>query len=495
MDEAAAAAIKEDGAEKNPHNGDGASENDVGPSAEDTAHSNIEQCSFACEDCGLKFTCQDLFKTHLHQHALEEEDEQEEAQMRDYRNPSVELNSGRVDNGEHRAEDVGGDADGCGVYSSSQSNLSDLIQGVGVSTASVNNKNQKVHACLVCGKAYTYLVSFRKHQRLHENQSPPVKSETVQNLHKYECSECGMSFIRRARLRGHLRVHMSRRSIKSKPPRCDQCNRGFSSLKSWMVHIDLHKQKPFWCLSCAKGFKEEESLDKHLQNHNLRQHTCDVCHKSFRMSIQLVNHYKTHNGAKPHQCTYCGRNFTHHGNLILHRKKHLGVYVGFSGKSLGMKTSAITLKKHRIKEKSLILTSVKEESDVDINIEGLPGKEECVETSETEKPADCGRLGDHSNSDESDCGEPVHVFKPSKPHSSPGCDVHDESKSETVLPQAGQELDKSESQETKIHREHKYWEWECCECDMGFDEVANLHWHYLKHATGELPIPQDDIEG
>lgn len=37
MDGAAAAATREDGAEKKPRGGDGASENNVGPSAEDTA--------------------------------------------------------------------------------------------------------------------------------------------------------------------------------------------------------------------------------------------------------------------------------------------------------------------------------------------------------------------------------------------------------------------------------------------------------------------------
>ncbi|XP_044063582.1 zinc finger protein 271 isoform X3 [Siniperca chuatsi] len=484
MDEAAAAAIKEDGAEKKPHNGDRTSENNVGPSAEDTA--DIEQGCLECEDCGLKFTHWEVFKTHLHQHALEEEEE--EAQMGDNRNPSAELDSGRVDDGENRDEDTGGDADGCDVSSSSQTKPS-------VGTASTKKRLRRVYACLICGKVYTYLVSFRKHQRLHENQSSTTKSQSVQNLHTYECPECGVSFFRQARLLGHLRVHRSRGSFKSKPHRCDQCNKDFSSIKSWMVHVDLHKQKPFWCLSCAKGFKEEQSLDKHLQSHNLRQHTCNVCHKSFSMSTQLVNHYKTHSGAKPYQCTFCEKSFSHLGNLISHRKKHFGVFVGSRGMPLGMKNSAISAKKQVIKEKRLILTSVKEEPGMDTNMEELPGKEKQVEKNETEKPCEDAEFGDHSNSEESDCGEPVHHLKLSKPPGLPGCDPPDESKSKTVKPQAGQELDKSESQETNLYREHKYWEWECCECDMGFDEVAKLHLHYIKHATGELPIPQEDIEG
>ncbi|KAK2910407.1 hypothetical protein Q8A73_008122 [Channa argus] len=41
----------------------------------------FKQCNIACEECGLQFTNWEIFKTHLHQHALEEEEEQTE----DYR--------------------------------------------------------------------------------------------------------------------------------------------------------------------------------------------------------------------------------------------------------------------------------------------------------------------------------------------------------------------------------------------------------------------------
>lgn len=408
-----------------------------------------KECSLACTDCGLKFTHWEVFKTHLHQHALEEEeDEDEAAQMGDNSNPAAELDSGRLDSGENRDEDTGSEADGYDMSSSSQTEPSGLMQGVGVATASVTTKRQKGYACLVCGKVYTYLVSFKKHQRLHENQ--PSTTKSVQNRHKYECPDCGMSFIRHARLLGHMRVHRSRKSLKSKPPRCDQCNTDFTSIKSWMIHVDLHKQKPFWCLSCTKGFRDEESLDKHLHSHYLRQRQKD-----------------THTGAKPYQCKLRGKSFSHPGNLISHQKN----------------------------QKRLIFTSVREEPEMDTNMDELPGKEERVENSETQNPCEDAEFEDHSNSEESDCGEPVHRFKYSKPHGSAGPDLLDESNSETVQPRTGQELDESELQEIQMHREHKYWEWECCECDMGFDEVGKLHLHYIKHATGELPIPQDDIEG
>ncbi|XP_054478232.1 zinc finger protein 234 isoform X2 [Anoplopoma fimbria] len=440
----------------------------------------VNQCSIACNDCGLRFTHWGVFKTHLHQHALEEEEEEEDdeeededeeeeaAQTADNMSSAVELDSGKVDDGENTGGGMGGDADGSYMSSSLQTNPPGLTQVVEDATASTRKHLGKIHACLVCGKVYTYLVSFRKHQRLHEKPSTTstIPESNVQNLSKYQCPECGMSFIRRARLLGHLRVHSS---FKSKPPRCDQCNKDFNSVKSWLAHVDLHKQKPFWCSSCGRSFKDEGLLNKHLQSHDLREYTCNICQKSFRIYKQLRIHYNSHTGAKPYKCTFCRMSFSQPGNLIAHRKKHLRVYVGSSGIPLGIKNSANIARKQGI-QNNFLLASVKEEREMDTRY----------------------KFGHHANPKVSDGGRPAHHFKISKPPGSAGSVPPDEFKSETVQPQTGQELYESESRETNMWREHQYWEWECVECDMGFDEVAKLHLHYIKHATGELPIPQDD---
>lgn len=268
-----------------------------------------------------------------------------------------------------------------------------------------------------------------------------------------------MSFIRRVRLLSHLRVHRSFKAFESKPLTCDQCNKTFTDVQSWMSHNELHDEKPFWCYNCGKGFTHEKSLNQHLQRHNRSQHTCNICHKSFLMVAELRNHYKIHTGVKSYQCTSCGKTFSYLGHLISHRKKHLKAYGGSSGKPLGMKNSLFFAKKKVIKKKSLILTSIKQEKD--LNTVALTRKEECSEKSE---PL-CELFEDHADSEDSDCGEPTHYLKPSN---------------------------RRETQETNMYSEHKYWEWECCVCDMGFDEVAQLHMHYIKHATGELPIPLDD---
>lgn len=407
----------------------------------------VKQCSVECKDCGLTFTHWEMFKSHLHQHALEEEE-----QSRD-NNPAAELVTGMDENrGKNIGEHVG--VDGCDMNTSSRTKPLGLMQDDGVGTATAQTKNRNVYSCLVCGKVYSYLVSFTKHQQLHENPSS-AKSQSVQNLNKYECPDCGITFVRRTRLLSHLQVHRSH-----KPCRCDQCNKDFTSIKSWMIHIETHKEKPFWCLSCAEGFRDEVSLDQHLQGHSLKHHKCNICFKVFQTPAQLMYHYYTHS-----------------------------VY---AANGMSVRIRNIKAKKLIFKKKNrLVLTSGNEEPEMDTQMEELQENKGTVETSEGQNPCEEAEFRDHADSEESDCGEPMHDIKLSKPPGSAGSDPPNESKSQSVQPQT--RLDKSEPQEAYMRSNHKYWEWECFECDMGFDDVAELHLHYIKHATGELPLPQDNI--
>ncbi|XP_059194440.1 zinc finger protein 420 isoform X2 [Centropristis striata] len=422
----------------------------------------VKQCHIACKDCGLKFTNLEVFETHLHQHALEEEEEEEEEEeggdegAHTGDNMKLEADLDSIDDGEN------GDEDGYDMSSSLQN-----------AAASMKKQPGSFYTCSVCGKVYTYLTSFQKHQQLHDNPPAPTEDLSVENLHKYQCPHCGLSFIREARLRGHMRVH---RSLKSRLLQCDHCNKEFRSINKWMKHVRLHRAKPFWCLSCALGFKNEELLDKHLQKHNLRENICNICHESFHTPRELKIHRSTHSRAKPYQCTFCGMSFYHRRSLMSHRKKHLRVN---AGKPLGTKNCVLIAKK-RLIQKKLLLAGVKEESEMDTNMEELHGNEEHFDIYEIEKPLE--ECDDYEESEESDCGEPLHHFKVSK------FDPPDE----PVEPHLGQELDQSDSEETNINTEHKYWEWECIECDMGFDEMEKLHMHYIKHATGELPMPQEN---
>lgn len=403
----------------------------------------------------------DVFKTHLHQHALEEdEQEDEDTQSAGISDGGVELEFGRGDDGEN--------VDGCDTTSSSQINPSDLLRGRGPDG----------RACTLCGKVYKYLVSFQKRQQTHETESSKPQSQAWENLSRYECPDCGMSFIRRTRLLSHLDDHKEDVSLQPLSFRCDQCSKEFPSVRSWIYHMEYHETNPFWCLSCVQGFPNEGALDKHLQTHNRKLHKCNICQKSFALSLHLMNHYNIHNGVKPYNCTLCEKSFYYPRHLIAHRKSHF--------------CPDLTPSAAFQRRKGILFTRDEDKPKMDANMENQPGKVELMEQSEHQKPCEGAGSAAKPPRGASDCGEPVHLIKRSRLSSLSGSHPL-EGKSETVEPQVGQELEESKSHDVYMH---KYWEWECWECDTGFDEVEELHLHYIKHATGELPIlPQDVSDG
>ncbi|MEQ2209599.1 hypothetical protein XENOCAPTIV_001310 [Xenoophorus captivus] len=368
----------------------------------------------------------DAYETHLHQHALEEE----ESQMRDNRAPI-----GHMDTEEENGQEDGRvGVDGCDMNRSAQKQPPELTQGVHVIDS---------------------------------------------NLRNYECPDCGMLFIRRTRLISHLRVHRSKR--RNKLPKCDQCNKVFTSVKSWTAHVELHKERRFWCLSCAQGFMNEGMLDKHLQSHSLRQqnHNADESIHNAKPFLCPPKIQRTHH------CLHCGKRFWRSKTLFRHKLKHLGCQGGATSKPPG---SPAFNQGVEDMETETSLTNRREKLEMDASMEELQAKEENMKIRDQSQHS-AAEDGDQENFEDSDCGEPGHCYEISELHRSDN--QLDQPSSEAVHSPAGKERERAEP---RLHREHKYWEWECIECDMGFDEMAKLHSHYVKHATGELPIPKEEIE-
>lgn len=328
------------------------------------------------------------------------------------------------------------------------------------------SKTHDCYSCVFCGKVYIYLVSFRKHLRSHCAQ----RAVFNQNPVNHRCGECGITFMRKIRLLNHLRVHKSY----YEPRKCYLCNKYFGSLKLWIAHNHFHKQKPFWCLSCAKGFLTDVGLDKHLLRHSQMSHVCIVCKKDFPSLCHLKLHSKSHAEAKPYKCKLCSKSFSLLGYLISHRKKHRKGSIGFSACYPAFRNSEILEKKKGVQKVRLSRTEGK--SDKCKNKNQSSKKEGRQVGSEPH----CEDSDDRALSESSDCGEPMHHLRP---YQAPGTD-------DPASPRNSQNI-QQRRQKVLMHREHKYWEWECCECDMGFDEMEKLHLHYIKHATGEIPMPED----
>uniref|UniRef100_A0A3B4XW92 Uncharacterized LOC111664964 n=1 Tax=Seriola lalandi dorsalis TaxID=1841481 RepID=A0A3B4XW92_SERLL len=185
---------------------------------------------------------------------------------------------------------------------------------------------------------------------VHENRSSTTDNQTAQNLHKYECSDCGMSFSRRTRLFGHMRVHRSRRQQRSKPPRCDQCNKDFSSMKSWLT-----SQLSLQCMECHIIFSDHKSKERHLKLSHPAQYeqcilrnalfACYVCDRHFTNSTELMAHQKAHTEKKPFKCPICGLAFNKSSELTLHKKIHFG-RDGYACTDCGKPCKTLTLLKY-----------------------------------------------------------------------------------------------------------------------------------------------------
>uniref|UniRef100_A0A3B4UKR1 Zgc:66448 n=1 Tax=Seriola dumerili TaxID=41447 RepID=A0A3B4UKR1_SERDU len=303
--------------------------------------------------------------------------------------------------------------------------------------------------CSECGKCFSRLSALVSHQLHHPKRK------------QFQCPDCMMSYLHAASLFNHMKncsaqkkenISVTKKEYNPKKTllgpkiyHCEQCGKGVAgSLHS--VNGHPRSSIKVACPVCGRKFRHKGIMALHMRKHENGNHKCELCNRSFRLFSSLLRH-QVHQVEQLKKNTYscpdCGKLFSRAKALQFHMKSH-GYETGHSPSS---PRSTVTL-----------------------------------------EDLQCATCLAHFNNKAS--LRPVHYLA-----GTAGSDPPEESKSETVQPQAGQDLDESKSQETNMYREHKYWEWECFECDMGFDDVAHLHLHYIKHATGELPFPQYDIEG
>ncbi|KAL4657696.1 zinc finger protein 729-like isoform X1 [Arapaima gigas] len=382
-----------------------------------------------CQDCGEQFSRLQAFRIHKLQHRVNKE---EKKGRKIFLNHGWKKSKTSLVNTKKDKKAEGTSSNAAKItwnFSSAEARASEIFEvrpQVAVlpeqqkSTCSSSNK---VYACAVCGKVYSYLESFRNHQKLHQNKEDKPEA--------FPCLDCGKVFYNASNFVSHIKMHKTTGG--SYNFRCDQCNKNFNSYQTWMAHREIHRRKPFWCLSCARGFRDAEGLDRHLIGHDLKRHKCDICSKTFRVPAELRYHYNTHTGAKPYTCGLCKRKFSQLGNLITHRKKHVGVYKEGSETPLGSRNKQFAGKRRVTVMKKLVVMAmgeVQEDMGADLKV---PADNLGKEESETEEMA--------SGGDEEG------------------------------------ERPKDAEEEGDL---------ECFECGTLFRQESDLHQHYMKHASGEL---------
>ncbi|XP_054553386.1 zinc finger protein 584 isoform X2 [Talpa occidentalis] len=163
------------------------------------------------------------------------------------------------------------------------------------------------HACLQCGKTFSYPPKLRKHQKVHTGVKP------------FKCGECGKTFNRKDALVLHQRVHTGER-----PYECAECGKAFSVLSTLIRHRKVHiGGRPYECRECGKLFKYQQSFILHQRVHaGVRPYACKQCAKTYVTRSGLYQHWKVHTGERPYECSLCGKTFTTRSYRNRHQQFH-----------------------------------------------------------------------------------------------------------------------------------------------------------------------------
>ncbi|XP_042345707.1 zinc finger protein 208 isoform X1 [Plectropomus leopardus] len=320
MDEAAAAAIRQDGAANKPRNGNTASENIVGPSAEDTADG-----VFCCRDCGEAFREEAAYLEHRHQHPQE----------------SLYLDD-QLDS-LHEAEKDSETANFCTLCSLSFVETSEFHSHMEKSHGQTSQKEsnsqinsgitkQHTYECPDCGKCYGVIGHFLNHQRSHRQASKSVFHD-LEHLKKksFQCESCGRNYSRASALDAHRRCH-EEKLVKSRNKSSGDAFHTEESIveaKLSEMQAEDTSEKTFKC-SCGKAFtallrlKTHQRFSRNSQcspeemkekpKKTCSEFYCSECKKSFNGHIALFNHQRwhdnhSHDSAKRFPCEECGKVF------------------------------------------------------------------------------------------------------------------------------------------------------------------------------------------
>ncbi|XP_070692005.1 zinc finger protein 91 isoform X1 [Pempheris klunzingeri] len=322
MDEAAAAATREDGAERRPRSGDTASENDEGQSAEDV---DDRVGVFCCRDCGEAFREEATYLEHRQQHPQE----------------SMFLDD-QVD-GLNDAEKDNETTNFCTLCSLSFADPSELHSHMENNHGQTSQKEssiqiisgitkQHTYECPECGKCYGVIGHFLNHQRSHRQASKSVFHD-LEHLKKksFQCESCGRNYSRASALDAHRRCHEEKLVKSRNRSSGDAVHTDESQVEAKPIEnqADDTPEKLFKC-SCGKAFtallrlkthqrfsrnsqcSPEEMKEKPKKSCN--EFYCSECKKSFNGHIALFNHQRWHanhsnDSAKRFPCEECGKEF------------------------------------------------------------------------------------------------------------------------------------------------------------------------------------------
>ena len=114
------------------------------------------------------------------------------------------------------------------------------------------------------------------------------KSQVTHNKDSHKCSDCGLVFTGKRKLRDHIRTKHSEGYLI-----CSQCQVTFATMSGLNYHV------------------------RHV-HHELARYRCETCGKAFSNPSNYHDHVATHTGVKRNVCPVCRAHFTFKNNLKRH---------------------------------------------------------------------------------------------------------------------------------------------------------------------------------